>query len=255
MSDCPAKKSRRKKGEGKSKGTRSKRASTACAARPNAAIRERERLKVFNDSLEALQKVIPVNLPEGRKLHKKQTLQLACRYIEFLKAVLDGERDWSERRRFWCGSDEDLNMIEAIDAAASENGITPKKMPKTGTEPHSDVAINGAHGKNDHHNTFIRCSTIPTVPHFPRTHITPLLPQLSEVYPVANRPRPVGRVSDVTMTQQTSVDDVRETMEWKQKKMVAIKRESTEGFPVTGRDEYDMWPDIIDIISKPEPRF
>ena len=45
--------------------------------RPNAARKEKERLKAFNEALKNLQKVIPVKLPPGRKLHKKQTLQVS----------------------------------------------------------------------------------------------------------------------------------------------------------------------------------
>lgn len=41
------------------------------------AVKEKERLKTFNQALEKLQSVIPVKLPEGRKLHKKQTLQVS----------------------------------------------------------------------------------------------------------------------------------------------------------------------------------
>ena len=45
--------------------------------KPKAAVKEKERLKTFNQALERLQSVIPVKLPEGRKLHKKQTLQVS----------------------------------------------------------------------------------------------------------------------------------------------------------------------------------
>jgi len=44
--------------------------------RPNAALKEKERLKAFNEALKNLQEVIPIKLPEGRKLHKKQTIQV-----------------------------------------------------------------------------------------------------------------------------------------------------------------------------------
>ena len=32
---------------------------------------------------------------------------------------MDGSRDWSDRNRFWCESDEDYSIIDAIDAAAA----------------------------------------------------------------------------------------------------------------------------------------
>ena len=57
--------------------------------RPNAAMQEKERLKVFNDALETLQRVIPVRLPKGRKLHKKQTLKVRnCRDLLELVILL-----------------------------------------------------------------------------------------------------------------------------------------------------------------------
>jgi len=45
--------------------------------KPSAAVRERERLRLFNESLSALCHVMPISLPGGRKLHKKQTLQVS----------------------------------------------------------------------------------------------------------------------------------------------------------------------------------
>ncbi|XP_076813858.1 uncharacterized protein LOC143460291 [Clavelina lepadiformis] len=122
-------KTRARRGEKCGRRSRKQPAESHVVQRPNAAIRERERLKIFNESLEALQKVIPIRLPEGRKLHKKQTLQLACRYIKFLRDCLDGKRDWDDRRRFWCGTDED-HMIDAIDTAAAANGME-SGAPKT----------------------------------------------------------------------------------------------------------------------------
>ena len=52
------------------------RKSRRSSQRPNAAVNEKVRLKALNDALKQLQDVIPVKLPEGRKLHKKQTLQV-----------------------------------------------------------------------------------------------------------------------------------------------------------------------------------
>uniref|UniRef100_H2ZAW9 BHLH domain-containing protein n=1 Tax=Ciona savignyi TaxID=51511 RepID=H2ZAW9_CIOSA len=80
--------------------------------------KERDRLSVFNQALEALQGVIPIRLTEQRKLHKKQTLQLAIRYINFLRGCLDGSRDWDDRSRFWCQSQDEM-IITAIDQAAA----------------------------------------------------------------------------------------------------------------------------------------
>jgi len=50
-----------------------------------------------------------------------QFLQMACRYIEFLRDCLQGKRSWEERRRFWCNSAEYKNMLNAIDAAAASS--------------------------------------------------------------------------------------------------------------------------------------
>uniref|UniRef100_H2ZP88 BHLH domain-containing protein n=1 Tax=Ciona savignyi TaxID=51511 RepID=H2ZP88_CIOSA len=80
--------------------------------------KERGRLSVFNQALETLQGVIPIRLTEQKKLHKKQTLLLAIRYINFLRGCLDGSRDWNERNRFWCQSQDEM-MITAIDQAAA----------------------------------------------------------------------------------------------------------------------------------------
>uniref|UniRef100_H2ZP87 BHLH domain-containing protein n=1 Tax=Ciona savignyi TaxID=51511 RepID=H2ZP87_CIOSA len=80
--------------------------------------KEHNRLNVFNQALETLQGVIPIRLTEQKKLHKKQTLQLAIRYINFLRGCLDGSRDWNERNRFWCQSQDEM-MITAIDQAAA----------------------------------------------------------------------------------------------------------------------------------------
>nr|CAB3267388.1 Twist-like1a [Phallusia mammillata] len=90
--------------------------------RPNAAGRERQRLRVFNEALEDLQSVIPIRLTQNRKLHKKQTLQLAIRYINFLHGCMNGERQWEERNRFWCKSEDEL-MMDAIDAAGEPSPI------------------------------------------------------------------------------------------------------------------------------------
>ena len=58
--------------------------------RPNAALKEKERLKAFNEALRNLQQVIPIKLPEGRKLHKKQTLQV----IILVSTTLFTELPW-----------------------------------------------------------------------------------------------------------------------------------------------------------------
>ncbi|XP_077965927.1 uncharacterized protein LOC120335962 [Styela clava] len=110
--------------------------------RPNAAIRERERLKIFNDALETLQKAIPVRLPRGRKLHKKQTLTLASCYIRFLRGCLEGQNDWADRHRFlWSAGSQQEDLITTIDAAAEgltrvetsqlQSVMTPPESPHT----------------------------------------------------------------------------------------------------------------------------
>ena len=47
---------------------------------------------------------------------------------------MDGSRDWNERGRFWCESDEDHSMIDAIDAAAVAAAMTSKKDLKFGKQ-------------------------------------------------------------------------------------------------------------------------
>ncbi|XP_078485254.1 twist-like1b [Ciona intestinalis] len=96
--------------------------SVAKKRRSNSAGKERDRLHVFNQALETLQSVMPVRLTEQRKLHKKQTLQLAIRYINFLRGCLDGTRDWKERNRFWCRTQDEM-VIDAIDQAAAGHNV------------------------------------------------------------------------------------------------------------------------------------
>jgi len=45
--------------------------------RHNAADKERERLRAFNDALGALQNVLPIRLTGNRKFYKKQTLRVS----------------------------------------------------------------------------------------------------------------------------------------------------------------------------------
>lgn len=59
--------------------------------RSKAASQEKERLKVFNEALETLQQVLPVRLPKGRKLHKKQTLQV-CNNVKAYGGPNDNNR-------------------------------------------------------------------------------------------------------------------------------------------------------------------
>ncbi|XP_078485079.1 transcription factor protein isoform X2 [Ciona intestinalis] len=261
MPKSPVKKPRRRKRAANSQA--SGQAKSSYAVRPNAAIRERERLKVFNDSLEALQRVIPINLPEGRKLHKKQTLQLACRYIRFLKDVLDDKRDWGERRRFWCGSDADINMIEAIDAAAIKNTQTPTKKPKIERTPRKTY--------NSQTTADIQPSSISyTTPvHYTNAmykrkpiSLPPILPQISDVYSMGCRQRDTyADITNMVTSHAEMTSHVEMTSHMKlvhseeleiQSENANIKTEMTEEFPATRRDDWDVWPDLIDIISKPE---
>ncbi|CAK8689012.1 unnamed protein product [Clavelina lepadiformis] len=96
--------------------------------RTQAAGRERERLRLFNDAIDDLQSVIPIRLTQNRKLHKKQTLQLAIRYIKFLQDCLKGKRDWNDRNRFWC-REEDEVVINAMEAAATAGNIPGNQSP------------------------------------------------------------------------------------------------------------------------------
>uniref|UniRef100_F7B554 BHLH domain-containing protein n=1 Tax=Ciona intestinalis TaxID=7719 RepID=F7B554_CIOIN len=261
MPKSPVKKTRRRKRAANSQA--SGQAKSSYTVRPNAAIRERERLKVFNDSLEALQKVIPINLPEGRKLHKKQTLQLACRYIRFLKDVLDDKRDWGERRRFWCGSDADINMIEAIDAAAIKNTQTPTKNPKIERTPrktHNHQTTTNIQRTNTSYATPVHYTNAM----FKRKPISlpPILPQISDVYSMGCRQRDTyPDISNMVTSHDKMTSRVEMTSHMKlvhseelenQSENSAIKTEMTEEFPATKRDDWDVWPDLIDIISKPE---
>lgn len=51
---------------------------TADKKYPVAVDKDKQRLKTFNEAMENLQRVIPVRLPKGRKLQKKQTLQVCA---------------------------------------------------------------------------------------------------------------------------------------------------------------------------------
>nr|XP_039260137.1 uncharacterized protein LOC120336513 [Styela clava] len=83
------------------------------------ATKEKSRLGVFNQALEALQNIIPVRLPKGRKLHKKQTLEFALKYIKFLHECRESKKDFDDRYRFMYSSgSEEEDFINAIDAAA-----------------------------------------------------------------------------------------------------------------------------------------
>uniref|UniRef100_H2XX80 BHLH domain-containing protein n=1 Tax=Ciona intestinalis TaxID=7719 RepID=H2XX80_CIOIN len=105
--------------------------------RSNSAGKERDRLHVFNQALETLQSVIPVRLTEQRNLHKKQTLQLAIRYINFLRGCLDGTRDWKERNRFWCRTQDEM-VIDAIDQAAAGHNVHCDVTSPQMTSPESE---------------------------------------------------------------------------------------------------------------------
>ncbi|XP_076814140.1 uncharacterized protein LOC143460503 [Clavelina lepadiformis] len=97
--------------------------------RTQAAGKERERLRMFNDAIDDLQSVIPIRLTQNRKLHKKQTLQLAIRYIKFLQDCLRDKRDWNDRNRFWCREEDEvvMNAMEAAEAGSIPGNQCPAR--------------------------------------------------------------------------------------------------------------------------------
>ncbi|XP_039260150.1 uncharacterized protein LOC120336524 [Styela clava] len=90
--------------------------------RADIAKKGRQSLKLFNQAMTTLQNVIPVRLPKGRKLQKKQILQFAIQYIQFLRECRDGKKDFSERHRFlWREGTTHSTFIDAIEAAATKS--------------------------------------------------------------------------------------------------------------------------------------
>lgn len=88
--------------------------------RRGGAAKERERLYASNNAFEILRDIIPVRLPPGRKLGKKQTLEFALSYIRFLRECIEGKQDFENRHRFiWIVGSEKQEFIEAIDSASS----------------------------------------------------------------------------------------------------------------------------------------
>uniref|UniRef100_H2ZP89 BHLH domain-containing protein n=1 Tax=Ciona savignyi TaxID=51511 RepID=H2ZP89_CIOSA len=138
--------------------------------------KEHNSLSVFNQALETLQGVIPIRLTEQKKLHKKQTLQLAIRYINFLRGCLDGSRDWNERNRFWCQSQDEM-MITAIDQAAAPH-ITSSDITSPSRPVMSSYNVPKHMTYTDHTSPHITSNvvrandTIPQTEAFPPHHIT-----------------------------------------------------------------------------------
>lgn len=55
----------------------------------NLAVRERERLRLFNGALRRLQGIMPVRLPRGRRLYKKQTIEVGVKVIFFKNFAIE----------------------------------------------------------------------------------------------------------------------------------------------------------------------
>uniref|UniRef100_H2ZP90 BHLH domain-containing protein n=1 Tax=Ciona savignyi TaxID=51511 RepID=H2ZP90_CIOSA len=163
--------------------------------------KERGRLSVFNQALETLQGVIPIRLTEQKKLHKKQTLQLAIRYINFLRGCLDGSRDWNERNRFWCQSQDEM-MITAIDQAAAPH-ITSSDITSPSRPVMSSYNIPQHMTYTDHTSTPITSNVVTANDTVPQTEALP--PHHITSFPQHNQ------LKDQNMTSQLNNDLIHST--------------------------------------------
>lgn len=101
------------------------------AKRPRVAARERERLCASNNAFEVLKQLIPVRLPPGRKLGKKQTLEFAVKYISFLRECIDGKQNFEKRHRFmWITDPKEEDLLNVLDSVCTSSASDKEEAGK-----------------------------------------------------------------------------------------------------------------------------